>query len=96
MVYPPYLFHHLAIDDSCLDAVLVQNMAQVEGGSTTVAENHHGPLGLPRLAFHQLHQGFCVPQTDKMSAHVHRCDRLVGLVVKASASRAGGPGFESR
>ena len=23
-------------------------------------------------------------------------DRLVGLVVKASASRAGGPGFESR
>ena len=24
------------------------------------------------------------------------CDRLVGLVVKASASRAEGPGFESR
>ena len=24
------------------------------------------------------------------------CHRLVGLVVKASASRAGGPGFESR
>ena len=23
-------------------------------------------------------------------------DRLIGLVVKASASRAGGPGFESR
>ena len=31
---------------------------------------------------------------------VHHChqevDRLVGLVVKASASRAEGPGFESR
>ena len=26
----------------------------------------------------------------------HMYDRLVGLVVKASASRAGGPGFESR
>ena len=25
-----------------------------------------------------------------------RCQYLVGLVVKASASRAGGPGFESR
>ena len=31
-----------------------------------------------------------------LSQAVSRYHRLVGLVVKASASRAGGPGFESR
>ena len=31
-----------------------------------------------------------------LDAVLFQCDRLVGLVVKASASRAEGPGFESR
>ena len=31
-----------------------------------------------------------------MTFHATAIDRLVGLVVKASASRAEGPGFESR
>ena len=38
--------------------------------------------------------------SDRRGFHFSVCtvhtDRLVGLVVKASASRAGGPGFESR
>ena len=36
---------------------------------------------------------FCAAHLDHTVSSSHR---LVGLVVKASASRAGGPGFESR
>ena len=35
-------------------------------------------------------------QEQRMLKRSIVCYRLVGLVVKASASRAGGPGFESR
>ena len=37
---------------------------------------------------------FSIYRFDK--THVHRDDRIVGLVFKASASRAEDPGFESR
>ena len=35
-------------------------------------------------------------RTTLFCLHLQKLDRLVGLVVKASASRAEGPGFESR
>ena len=46
-------------------------------------------------------QQWSLPYCVSFSSHVHMSIlhpeyRLVGLVVKASASRAGGPGFESR
>ena len=43
---------------------------------------------------------FFIPVLIIGTIDIYHCatsnDRLVGLVVKASASRAGGPGFESR
>ena len=41
-------------------------------------------------------RGESVCQCMSLCCAVTVNDRLVGLVVKASASRAGGPGFESR
>ena len=41
-------------------------------------------------------EGPVVLDGDEVCHCLANSDRLVGLVVKASASRAGGPGFESR
>ena len=48
-----------------------------------------------RLVAERPNSTHCVPQ-GRVSSDTTTSYRLVGLVVKASASRAEGPGFESR
>ena len=53
---------------------------------------HDTSLSSPTVALH----GARRHDPGVAKAFTHRTDRLLGLVVKAAASRAGDPGFESR
>ena len=51
---------------------------------------------LTRMTVPRLLEPLCGQCVLVLALTFQQHDRLVGLVVKASASRAGGPGFESR